>query len=116
MRTALLHVAAEFQLDATFHRRISAVAFEQHHEGRPIADSSRPVLSDLAQRQTEVDLAAHMGVDPVADPSPGLVAGATIAVFASAYNEWIAPAGGTDLPDLVVERFGRLQRVLADLS
>jgi len=116
MRTALLYVAEEFQRDARFHRRVSAVAIEQHHEGRPLADSSRPVLSDLAQRQTEVDLAAHMGVDPVIDPTPGLVSGALITAFASAYNEWISPSGATDLPELVRDRVCRLQRVLAELG
>jgi len=114
MRAALLAVAEDFQHDATFHLRCSAVALLQHHEGRPLAEAAGPTMNDMAVQQTEVDLAAMMQVDRTTDPSPGLIAGASITVFGSAYTEWISSDAQIELPDLVLERFMLLVRLVAD--
>jgi TetR/AcrR family transcriptional regulator, regulator of mycofactocin system len=112
MRAALLDAATDFQRDAEFHKRCSAIAVLQNHEGRPVADSSRPVLNDRALRQTEVDLAEMMQVDPTLDPRPGLIAGCAITVFSSAYVEWIGTSSSTPLPDLVSDRFTLICQLL----
>lgn len=114
MRAALLAVAADFQLDAAFHLRCSAVALRQHHDGRPLAEVTGPTLNDLAVQQTKADLADMMQVDPTIDPSPGLIAGAAITVFGSAYMEWINSDAQVELPGLVLERFTLLCRLVTD--
>lgn len=115
MRSALLDAAVDFQRDEAFHLRCSAIAVLQHHEGRPIAEASRPVLNDRALQQTEADLAEMMQVDPTTDPRPGLIAGCAITVFSSAYVEWIGGESEAGLPDLLVDRFTLLYELLVEV-
>lgn len=112
MRAALLDAAIDFQRDEAFHRRCSAVAILQHHDGLPLAEVSRPVLNDRALQQTEADLAEMMQVDPAVDPRPGLIAGCAITVFSSAYADWLGEGSQLQLPDLLVERFTLLCQLL----
>jgi AcrR family transcriptional regulator len=60
-------------------------------------------------------VADRLGVDPLSDPRPGVVAGATMAALRTAITLWLAEQGKAHLPTLAAEAFelldGGLQQV-----
>jgi AcrR family transcriptional regulator len=58
-------------------------------------------------------LARRMGVDPVSDPTPRLVAGVGFAVLSATIHSWGEAGGGDDLIELLDAAFAALRRASA---
>jgi AcrR family transcriptional regulator len=58
---------------------------------------SRAVVQRRLERVIIAALAERMGVDPVADPRPEVIAGAAVSALRVALRQWVAADGTTDL-------------------
>lgn len=61
---------------------------------------SRAVVQRRLERVIIAALAERLGVDPVADPRPEVIAGAAMSALRVALRQWVAADGKTDLLDL----------------
>ena len=61
---------------------------------------SRAVVQRNLERVVIEALAERMGVDPVADPRPEVIAGAALSALRVALRQWVAADGRTDLLEL----------------
>ncbi|MGH9040684.1 MAG: TetR family transcriptional regulator [Acidimicrobiia bacterium] len=98
LRNALMSLSAEYELDRDqLLRRARIMA------GTP-ALLARSQLQQRNGEQIVAELMAEwLGVDPVTDLRPGIVAAATLAVLRVAFNAWLAGGGEADLTELVRE-------------
>ena len=110
VRVALLSMAGNYEEE------------KEHLLGRVRIMRGTPALLGRAliyQRSWEDALselvADRLGVDPLTDPRPGVVAGATMAALRTAITLWLAEQGKTHLPTLAAEALdlldGGLQHV-----
>jgi len=66
---------------------------------------SRAVVQRGMERAIIAALARRMGVDPVADPRPEVMAGAAMSALRVALRQWVAGGGETDLLGLAAVAF-----------
>jgi AcrR family transcriptional regulator len=81
-------------LDRTFLQAKLAAAYPS------VSAYSRAVVQRRFERVIIAALAERMGVDPVADPRPEVIAGAALSALRVALRQWVAAGATTDLLDL----------------
>ena len=69
---------------------------------------SRAVVQLQWEREIIDSLAGRLGVDPLVDPRPEILAGAAMSALRAAIRRWTYSAGSEDLPTLVEEAFDAL--------
>jgi hypothetical protein len=69
---------------------------------------SRAVVQLQWEREIIDSLASRLGVDPLVDPRPEILAGAAMSALRAAIRRWTYSAGSEDLPTLVEEAFDAL--------
>ncbi len=67
---------------------------------------SRAVVQANWEREIIVAVAERLGVDPLDDPRPEIIAGATMSAIRFATRRWTAGRGRGDYVDLIVEALG----------
>ncbi len=108
VRNAMLAVAADF--DANRERRLLQVQLAAATPS--VSAHSRSVLQAQWEREIIAAVAERLGVDPVADPRPEILAGAAMSAIRVATRQWTV-GGGTatfrDLADAALSAIGDLQ-------
>jgi len=69
---------------------------------------SRAVVQLQWEREIIEALSGRLGVDPLIDPRPEILAGAAMSALRAAIRRWTYSAGTDDLPALVAEAFDAL--------
>ncbi|MEZ5228489.1 MAG: TetR/AcrR family transcriptional regulator [Acidimicrobiales bacterium] len=96
VRHAMLTVAADF--DTNRERRLLQVRLAAATPS--VSAHSRAVVQAQWEREIIAAVAARLGVDPVADPRPEIIAGAAMSAIRVATRQWTAGGGTDDFTDL----------------
>ena len=104
VREAILTLADEYEMQKDL-RLLQARLAATYPS---VSAFSRAVVQLQWEREIIEALAHRLGVDPLVDPRPEILAGAAMSALRAAIRRWTYSGGTDDLPDLVAEAFDAL--------
>ena len=111
VRHAIMTLADDFAVDRD-HRFLQAKLAAAYPS---VSAYSRAVVQADWERALIEAISERIGVDPLVDPRPEIVAGAAMSALRVSIRRWTASGGAEDLPDLVADSFAALAG-LSDLA
>ncbi len=76
-----------------------------------VSSYSRAVVQTNWERELIVAISDRLGVDPLVDPRPEIIAGATMSAIRIATRQWTAGGGEADYLGLIVEALDAIGRL-----
>lgn len=104
VRHAIMTLADDFAADRD-HRFLQAKLAAAYPS---VSAYSRAVVQADWERALIEAISERIGVDPLTDPRPEIVAGAAMSALRVSIRRWTASGGAEDLPDLVADSFEAL--------
>lgn len=99
IRGAMLSLSDNFERNRD--RRLLQAKFAATYQS--VSGYSRAIVQAQWEREIIAAVAARLGVDPMVDPRPEVIAGATMSAIRIATRQWTAGAGTVDFVSLVVQ-------------
>lgn len=104
VREALVPLANDFE-DQRKHRLLQAQLAARYPS---VSAYSRAVVQASWEREIIAAVSERLGVDPMVDPRPEIVAGASMSAIRIATRQWTASAGSADYIDLLTAALGAI--------
>jgi len=110
LRNALLSLTSDFE-----ERRELVITRAKLMRDTPSLQARSIVHQKLWEEAMQEMVAAHLGVDPVKDLRPGVVAAAALAAMRVAFTNWLAAGCGGDLIELTMKALDLLDGGLGQI-
>ncbi len=104
VRHAIMTLADDYSVDRD-HRFLQAKLAAAYPS---VSAYSRAVVQADWERALIEAISDRIGVDPLLDPRPEIVAGAAMSALRVSIRRWTVSGGGEDLPELVADAFDAL--------
>ncbi|MEM7273893.1 MAG: TetR/AcrR family transcriptional regulator [Actinomycetota bacterium] len=98
LRAVMLSLADNFERHRD--RRLLQASLAARYQS--VSAYSRAVVQTGWERELIIAVAARLGVDPMMDPRPEILAGATMSAIRIATRQWTASGGGEDYIALII--------------
>lgn len=107
VRAAIMSLADDFQDD----RELRFLQARMAAAYPTVSAYSRAVVQAQWERELIAAIASRMGVDPMDDPRPEIVAGAAMSALRASTRRWTSTDGREDLPDLVSDALDAMSTI-----